>query len=200
VRDRRLRRAVLSRRGCLASLPALERRVLFLRAGVGRSTPRARSSVARIVKRSVTGVRRVERRALVRLRRLAASSSCDSSGSSGSPGSPTYATYSPGVTTTQDPAASAEETGFTPIIDEEPSGGSRESSGGSAGSGGGRKLPREKSPEAQPDLIPPPVIGMPRVIKPGGAADAAPIIGLALVLLVGGIAITGVRKGWPGFG
>jgi hypothetical protein len=146
--------------------------------------------VARIVKRSVTRVRRVERRALKRLRRLSASSSCESSGSSGSSnGSSVYATYGPGGTTAQGAPAS-EEAGFTPVIDPE-------RSGGSSDTGIGRKFPRQ---ETQPNVVPPPSTGLPHLARPGGGPGIAPIVGLALLLAVGAIAITGVRKGWPGFG
>jgi len=62
---------VLAHQGCLGQIPAGERRVLTLRAGVGRARPRSRAQVQRI-----TGLRRariaaLERSGLRRLRSLA---------------------------------------------------------------------------------------------------------------------------------
>jgi hypothetical protein len=71
-RDRALRHAVLAGKACLGRMPRSERRVLTLRAGVGRARPRTRAQVERI-----TGLRRariaaLERSGLQRLRSLSA--------------------------------------------------------------------------------------------------------------------------------
>jgi hypothetical protein len=52
---------------CLYALPRLERRVLVLRAGLGRAAPRSRRTVARRLGTSQRRVKRAERRALRRL-------------------------------------------------------------------------------------------------------------------------------------
>jgi sigma-70-like protein len=67
VGDRRLCRTVLRLRGCLGVLPAGERRVLELRAGVGVGRPRSRRTVARITGIARTRVARLERAGLRRL-------------------------------------------------------------------------------------------------------------------------------------
>jgi hypothetical protein len=58
---------------CLDGLPALERRVLVLRAGLGPRRPRSRARVARALDLTTRRVARVERRGLRRLRGLARS-------------------------------------------------------------------------------------------------------------------------------
>jgi hypothetical protein len=80
-RDRALRHAVLAREACLARMPRSERRVLTLRAGVGRARPRTRAQVQRI-----TGLRRarvaaLERSGLQRLRSLSATGCANTAGS-----------------------------------------------------------------------------------------------------------------------
>jgi hypothetical protein len=67
-RERRLRRTVRRLRACLGGLPALERKVLVLRSGLGPRHARSRAQVARTLDLSPRRVRRVERRALRRLR------------------------------------------------------------------------------------------------------------------------------------
>ncbi|MDP9344279.1 MAG: hypothetical protein M3P44_00890 [Actinomycetota bacterium] len=75
-RDRALRTAVLRFGGCLAQVPAVERRVLTLRAGVGIDRVRPRSVVARMTGFSVRRVARIERRGLRELRRRARAGGC----------------------------------------------------------------------------------------------------------------------------
>jgi hypothetical protein len=83
--DRALRHAVLAREACLGRMPRSERRVLTLRAGVGRARPRTRSQVERI-----TGLRRarvvaLERSGLRRLRSLSATGCANGAGSATDP-------------------------------------------------------------------------------------------------------------------
>jgi hypothetical protein len=56
---------------CLDGLPALERRVLVLRSGLGSRRPRSRAGVGRALDLSARRVGRLERRGLRRLRGLA---------------------------------------------------------------------------------------------------------------------------------
>lgn len=65
-----LRRAVRALRGCLTSLPATERKVLELRAGLGLDRPRTRKRVAELTHLSLEQVRRLERSGLRHLRSL----------------------------------------------------------------------------------------------------------------------------------
>ena len=66
ARERRLRRLVAASRGCLAALPAAERRVLVLRAGLGPRDPRVAPRDGRAARRPA------RRRAPARARRAAA--------------------------------------------------------------------------------------------------------------------------------
>jgi hypothetical protein len=75
-RDRRLRAKVVRFQGCVGALPRPERRVLTLRAGLGRARPHTRLGVARILRVSTRRVRRLERRGVRRLRGLARAGSC----------------------------------------------------------------------------------------------------------------------------
>ena len=61
-RERDLRRTVLRFHGCLSRVPRSERRVLSLRAGVGRLRPHPRSEVARITHLRRARVVMLERR------------------------------------------------------------------------------------------------------------------------------------------
>jgi Sigma-70, region 4 len=76
-RERRLRTTVRETRGCLGALPALTRRVLVLRSGLGPARPHSRRSVAAILDLPVRRVRRTERRGLRRLRRMDRQGRCD---------------------------------------------------------------------------------------------------------------------------
>ena len=67
-RQQRLRQTVGRYRTCLDGLPALERRVLVLRTGLGARDPRTRAGVGRRLDISARRVGRLERRALRRLR------------------------------------------------------------------------------------------------------------------------------------
>jgi hypothetical protein len=69
-RERNLRRTVLRFHGCLSRVPRSERRVLSLRAGVGRLRAHTRSEVARITHLRRARVIALERRGLRRLRAL----------------------------------------------------------------------------------------------------------------------------------
>ncbi|WP_170179494.1 sigma factor-like helix-turn-helix DNA-binding protein [Solirubrobacter pauli] len=75
-RDRRLVQTVTRATGCLDALPAEQRRVLTLRAGVGRQPARTRASVARRLDVSVRKVARIERAGLRKLRALAQRGGC----------------------------------------------------------------------------------------------------------------------------
>jgi hypothetical protein len=71
-----LRATVRRYSACLGQLPPLERRVLVLRAALGRSEPRSRVRVAALTARSVPRVARAERRGLRRLRALGRRGGC----------------------------------------------------------------------------------------------------------------------------
>jgi hypothetical protein len=75
-RERNLRRTVLRFHGCLSRVPRSERRVLSLRAGVGRLRPHTRSQVARITHLRRARVIQLERRGLSRLRALNRAGAC----------------------------------------------------------------------------------------------------------------------------
>ena len=75
-RERRLRSTVARLDSCLGGLPALERRVLVLRSGLGARQPRSRAGVGRALDLSPRRVGRVERRGLRRLRGLAGGGRC----------------------------------------------------------------------------------------------------------------------------
>ena len=75
-RDRALRRTVLRFQGCLSRVPRAERRVLALRAGVGRARPHSRTEVARITHLRRARVVRLERRGLRRLHALGRAGAC----------------------------------------------------------------------------------------------------------------------------
>jgi hypothetical protein len=75
-RERSLRRDVLRFKGCLARVPRSERRVLTLRAGVGRARPHTRTEVARITQQKRKRVVALERRGLRRLRALNGAGLC----------------------------------------------------------------------------------------------------------------------------
>jgi hypothetical protein len=75
-RERALRETVLRFRGCLSRVPRSERRVLSLRAGVGRLRPHTRSQVARITHLERARVIKLERRGLRRLRELNRAGAC----------------------------------------------------------------------------------------------------------------------------
>lgn len=75
-RERNLRRTVLRFHGCLSRVPRSERRVLSLRAGVGRLRPHTRSEVARITHLRRARVITLERRGLSRLRALNRAGAC----------------------------------------------------------------------------------------------------------------------------
>ena len=78
--------------GCLASVPRSERRVLALRAGVGRARPHSRTEVARITHLKRKRVVTLERRGLRRLRALARAGSLRRRR-----GSPTSVAMAPGT-------------------------------------------------------------------------------------------------------
>jgi DNA-binding CsgD family transcriptional regulator len=90
---------VLRFHGCLASVPRSERRVLSLRAGVGRLRPHTRSEVARITHLRRARVITLERRGLRKLRALNRAGACQDAGA------PTTAvTAAPGTGTPVPPA------------------------------------------------------------------------------------------------
>ena len=79
-RERILRSTVLRFRGCLSRVPRSERRVLSLRAGVGRLRAHTRSQVARITHLRRARVIKLERRGLRRLRALNRAGACQDAG------------------------------------------------------------------------------------------------------------------------
>jgi hypothetical protein len=79
-RERNLRSTVLRFRGCLSRVPRSERRVLSLRAGVGRLRAHTRSQVARITHLRRARVIKLERRGLRRLRALNRAGACQDAG------------------------------------------------------------------------------------------------------------------------
>ncbi len=101
-RERNLRRTVLRLRGCLAGVPRSERRVLSLRAGVGRLRPHTRSEVARITHLRRARVVTLERRGLRKLRALNRAGACQDAGAPA-----TAAAAAPGSATTVPPAGGA---------------------------------------------------------------------------------------------
>lgn len=80
--ERGLRREVRRLSDCAATLPALERRVLDLRAGLDGATPSPRRTVARRLDMPLAQVRRAERDGLATLRRTDRASGCAAGGSS----------------------------------------------------------------------------------------------------------------------
>jgi hypothetical protein len=97
-RERSLRRDVLRFKGCLARVPRSERRVLTLRAGVGRARPHTRTEVARITHLKRKRVVTLERRGLRRLRALNRAGAC------GAAAGTTTAAQAPGTGTALPPA------------------------------------------------------------------------------------------------
>ena len=102
-RERRLRSTVARLRTCLDGLPALERRVLVLRSGLGPRHPRSRARVGRALELSDRRVARLERRGLRRLRGLARGGRCG--GAAPPPVSPAASTTAPDVSPFAAPAA-----------------------------------------------------------------------------------------------
>ena len=98
-RERNLRRTVLRFHGCLSRVPRSERRVLSLRAGVGRLRPHTRSEVARITHLRRARVITLERRGLSRLRALNRAGACQDAGAT-----TTAVTAAPGTGTPVPPA------------------------------------------------------------------------------------------------
>jgi hypothetical protein len=94
-RERNLRSTVLRFRGCLSRVPRSERRVLSLRAGVGRLRAHTRSQVARITHLRRARVIKLERRGLRRLRELNRAGACQDAGAAAT----TAMTFAPGTGT-----------------------------------------------------------------------------------------------------
>ena len=105
-RERDLRRTVLRFHGCLSRVPRSERRVLSLRAGVGRLRPHTRSEVARITHLRRARVVKLERRGLRRLRALNRAGACQDAGAS-----TTAMTAAPGTGTPLPPAGTSGQRG-----------------------------------------------------------------------------------------
>jgi hypothetical protein len=94
-RERALRRTVLRFHGCLSRVPRSERRVLSLRAGVGRLRPHTRSEVARITHLRRARVIRLERGGLRRLRALNRAGACQDAGATTTAVAPAPGTGTP---------------------------------------------------------------------------------------------------------
>jgi hypothetical protein len=163
--ERRLRRSVERLDGCLDELPSTQRRVLELRAGVGKAAPHTRGAVARALDLRVLRVLRIERRGLRRARALDRSGACASAAAGG--GTPVISTSSLAGTSGggDDGAAPGKESlgGGTP----------RESAPADGGAGDVRG-----ETAAQP---PPPLGGGPREQAEGTSLWVA----VALMLLAG---------------
>ena len=99
-RERALRRTVLRFHGCLSRVSRSERRVLRLRAGVGRLRPHTRSEVARITHLRRARVIWLERHGLSRLRALNRAGACQDAGAT-----TTAVTPAPGTGTPLPPAS-----------------------------------------------------------------------------------------------
>jgi hypothetical protein len=163
-RERDLRRTVLRFHGCLSRVPRSERRVLSLRAGVGRLRPHTRSEVARITHLRRARVIKLERRGLRRLRALNRAGACQDAGA------PTTAvTAAPGTGTSVPPSGGSGQRGG--VLAE------HHSSAASRDSGSQRK------PE-QAELS----ISRPSTGGPGGSFDLALVLGplafLAFLLVI----------------
>ncbi|MGZ6643721.1 MAG: hypothetical protein ACXVFT_18095 [Solirubrobacteraceae bacterium] len=104
-RERSLRRTVLRFHGCLSRVPRSERRVLSLRAGVGRLRAHTRSEVARITHLRRARVVQLERRGLRRLRALNRAGACQDAGAT------TAVTAAPGTGTPVPPAGTSGQRG-----------------------------------------------------------------------------------------
>jgi hypothetical protein len=121
-RERNLRSTVLRFRGCLSRVPRSERRVLSLRAGVGRLRAHTRSEVARITHLRRARVIELERRGLRRLRALNRAGACQEGGAA-----TTAMTVAPG-TGTGTPAPPAGTSGDrSAVLAEHHSGASQDS-------------------------------------------------------------------------
>jgi hypothetical protein len=99
-----VRRALHQFGGCVGALPGSERRVLLLRANPGRSQPRSRAQVARLLGMSVASVRTAETRGVADLRQASQAGACTSE--SGLATSPAFLTLGAGQ-----PASVAAQTG-----------------------------------------------------------------------------------------
>jgi DNA-binding CsgD family transcriptional regulator len=94
-------------RGCLSRVPRSERRVLGLRAGVGRLRPHTRTEVARIAHIKRARVITLERRGLRRLRALNRAGACQDAGAT----TTTAVTAAPGTGTLIPPAGTSGDRG-----------------------------------------------------------------------------------------
>jgi Sigma-70, region 4 len=139
-----MRRIVARYGGCLSALPARQRRVLRLRAGIGPREPASRATVARRLDLPMPAVRRAERRGLRRLVRegragcAGPASDGDPAAIAGTAGAGTTLVTGGGAgTTTGGPAARAGDTagGGDPARAGVTGGGS--AAGGANGNGGG---------------------------------------------------------------
>jgi hypothetical protein len=162
-RERRLRRLVAASRGCLAALPAAERRVLVLRAGLGPRDPRSRRATAARLDVPLAAVRRRERAGVRQLRALGG----DCGGAAVSPSAASAAGAMLASTTTAGTAAGGQA---RPGGDGEPdAGGVLGASESSPRTGG--------APEAPATVIP-------GVVPPGGGdASVYVLAGLAAMLI-----------------
>jgi hypothetical protein len=156
--------------GCLASVPRSERRVLALRAGVGRARPHSRTEVARITHLKRKRVVTLERRGLRRLRALARSGVCGGAG-----GSSSAAAMAPGTGTALPPAGGASGDRGAVLAEHHSSAPSKD--GGSAEAEGERKRPTAE-------------LSISRPLAPGGgdsfdlALVLAPLAILAFLLVI----------------
>jgi hypothetical protein len=162
-RERRLRRLVAASRGCLAALPAAERRVLVLRAGLGPRDPRSRRATAARLDVPLAAVRRRERAGVRQLRALGG----DCGGAAVSPSAASAAGAMLASTPTAATAAGGQA---RPGGDGEPdAGGVLGASESSPRTGG--------APEAPATVIP-------GVVQPGGGdASVYVLAGLAATLI-----------------
>ena len=166
ARERRLRRLVAASRGCLAALPAAERRVLVLRAGLGPRDPRSRRATAARLDVPLAAVRRREH---VGLRHLRALGGDCGGGAAAAPGTPAATGATLASTTTAVTAAG---------------GGARPAGGGSGEPDAGDVLgTSEASPRTGGAPEAPATVFPGALPSSGGDASVYVLAGLAAMLI-----------------
>jgi hypothetical protein len=149
ARDRRLRRLVTASRSCLGMLPAAQRRVLVLRAGLGPRDPRSRRATAARLDLPLDTVRRRERAGLRELRAL--DGSCGgATGATTMTVAPTTAAASPAAAATGPAAATATTAADDAAGRGEPEAGGVLGESESAGRTGGTDTPATVIPSSLP--------------------------------------------------
>jgi hypothetical protein len=144
ARERRFRRTVRELQPCLSTLPALARRVLVLRAGVGEQEVLSLAQTARRVDRRQGIVRRIERRAVRRMKVAMKQGECTGGASAIAPDGEGTSGPLTGMAGGEFAAAGASGAGETAsttgggtVADAITGGGGGDGSGSGAGSGSG---------------------------------------------------------------